>query len=71
MSKPVAIEESIKPLLDLVTKQAYKTRASWVNTRGFTVDPTFIKTRMPFLLDTRLDAHTSNSDRTGNIDKHI
>ena len=54
MSKPVPIEDSVKPLYDQLTKPAYETRASWVNTRKFTVDPRLVTSDMPFKLDTQL-----------------
>ena len=54
MSKPVTILDSVKPLYDHVTKDCDRARASWVNTHKFTVDPTLVKTHMPFKLDTQL-----------------
>ena len=54
MNKSTTTEMAVKPSYSHVTKPAYETRTSWVNTRGFTVDPTFIKTDTPFLLDTQL-----------------
>jgi hypothetical protein len=54
MSKPVTILDSVKPLYDHVTKDCDRAHASWVNTRGFTVDPRLVTSDMPFKLDTQL-----------------
>ena len=54
MSKPVPIEDSVKPLYDQLTKDVYRAHASWVNTREFTVDPTLVLKNKPFELDTQL-----------------
>ena len=55
MSKPVPIEDSVKPLYDQLTKPAYETRASWVNTRKFTIDPVLASPARLFELDTELN----------------
>ena len=55
MSKPVPIEDSVKPLYEQLTKAAYETRASWVNTRKFTIDPVLASPPRLFELDTELN----------------
>ena len=66
MSKPIPVELAVKPLLDHVTKDVYRARASWVTARNFTVDPTLVLKNKPFLLD--LTLHTiKHSDGTGDL----
>ena len=63
MSKPVAIEDSVKPLYDQLTQDCYRAHASWVNSRKFTIDPTLVKTNTPFELDTQIHLTTSPYDK--------
>ena len=51
MSKPVPVELAVKPLYDQLTQDCYRARASWVNARNFTVDPTLVVKNKPFELD--------------------
>jgi hypothetical protein len=55
MSKPVVtLTEAVDTLRKITGKEPYKTTASWVNTRTFSLTDMYLMGNRPFELDTTL-----------------
>ena len=65
----VTLEASVDALYAQVSKEPYRTPASWTNTKTFSLTRMYLMGNKPFTLDTTL-SDSNHSNGTGNIHKH-
>ena len=62
------VEQAVNTLYKQVGNEPYKTTASWVNTRTFSLTDMYLMGNKPFTLDTIL-SNSKDSNGTGTINR--
>ena len=66
----VSTEQAVYALYQQVSYEPYKTPASWVTTKTFSLTDMYLMGNKPFCLDTTL-SNSDHNNGTGNIHKYI